>query len=174
PTLDRHRHPAVRRRCREYAGADHSSSRYGTKTLCAGAFSRDRARAQASSTRQNSPGTLGRTFSGPDGKEKIADAEFGRSIAVCNPCESVADDQGRMIRLPASCGASTGDSFSGNCAKTNSTKARDLGRPEVRPCASRTRKTRPFNTSESRRLEYPMCFCSASRYSRTIVSTLFA
>jgi 2-amino-4-hydroxy-6-hydroxymethyldihydropteridine diphosphokinase len=60
---------------------------------------------------------------------------------------------GRMIRLPASCGATTAASFSGNWVNRNSTKARALGRPEVRPFASRSRNTSAFSTSESRRLE---------------------
>src|SRR5690349_23520859 len=52
-----------------------------------------------------------------------------------------------------SCGVATADSFSGNCAKRNSTKARDFGRPDVLPCANRIRNTSAFSISESRRSE---------------------
>ncbi len=37
-------------------------------------------------------------------------------------------------------------------------KARDLGRPEVRPCPSRTRNASALSTSESRSVEYPKLF----------------
>ena len=54
-----------------------------------------------------------------------------------------------MIRLPACAGAVTADSFSGNWLNRKSTKARDFGRPDVRPLPSLTRNTRAFSTSES-------------------------
>ena len=43
-----------------------------------------------------------------------------------------AASQGTIIRLPAACGTTTADSFSGNCAKKKSMKPRDFGRPDVR------------------------------------------
>ena len=59
-------------------------------------------------------------------------------------------------------------------ANRKSMKARDFGRPDVRPCANRNRNTSDFSTSLSRNVEYPSCFCSASRNCFIIVSTCAA
>jgi hypothetical protein len=163
----RHRHSADRRQAHRLPCANCPSSSHAPAALRARTYSGDRTIPPASSTEENNSGIAPRFASRTDSTEisrQLATDRHGVSRIKktkrkknLDPWASVQVRgrwfYGRMIRLPASCGATTAASFSGNCPNRKSTNARDFGRPEVRTCARRTRKTSAVNTSESRRLE---------------------